>query len=91
MNSRIGPRFFGERSESAQHFRRCPDRFFDVRRAVCRGDKTRLELRGRQVNSFREHAVEIFFEPLAVTLYGTGKIPDRTFHEISAEHRAASG
>ena len=49
-----------KRLQSAQYFRRRADRLFHVRCRVRRGNKTRLELRRRQINSFGQHPVKKF-------------------------------
>lgn len=72
--------------QSAQHFRRCADRLFNIRFTVRRGNKTRLELRWGEVNTLGQHPVEILFEPLAVTLHRVGETPDRLAGEIGTEH-----
>ena len=51
-----------KRLQSAQHFRRRADRLFHIRRAVRRGNKAGLELRGREVNAFGQHPEEKLFD-----------------------------
>ena len=64
--------YHNKRLQSVQHFCRCLHGLFNVRGRVRRGNKTRLELRGCQINAFGQHPVEILFEPLAVTLHRVG-------------------
>jgi len=46
-------------------------------------------MRGSEINSVLQHAVEIFCEPLPVALQGVGEVVYRSAREISAKHRAA--
>src|SRR5207244_8197391 len=54
------------------------------------GNKSRLELRRREVNPLGQHAVKEFPEPLAVAVHRVGEVVNRTIGEVSAKHRAAT-
>ena len=55
-----------------------------------RRNEPRLELRRREVNTFAQHAMEKFLEPLAVAVHRVGEVVNRAIGEVGAEHRAAT-
>src|SRR5437762_6807763 len=52
--------------------------------------KARFELGRRNINPGLEHAVKIFFEPLAIAHHGVSKVMNGLRGEITAEHRATA-
>jgi len=52
---------------------------------VCATERNRLELRGRQINPFGQHAVEKFRKPGPVAFHRVSQIADRIAGEVGAE------
>jgi len=75
-------------SDLLHHFRGGADGLVDVGAGVGGGDEAGFELRGREIDAFVEHAVEIFFETFTVAFHGVGEAVDGFTGEVAAEHGA---
>src|ERR1039458_10364454 len=78
------------RLQGLHHFGSRSHRLLDIRRGMGRGKEPCLELRRREVDSFRQHSMEVSLEALAIALHRLGDVMHRLASEVAAKHGAAA-